>query len=487
MKILKITMIVLTACFVTTLAHAISSEKVTLKDDMTISYDKLPPIADTIKEAFSEGMVYGRLRSNLIYWDWDEENYKTGGNQKDNRAMGVGGSLIYKSARLKGISSTFGMYTSQNPVFFREDKDDVGYAKTGKDTFSRDEVKKGGDYSGHYGMTVLGQALLQYDVSKTSIFAGRQLFESVFAQSNDTRMVPNTFDGVSAEIKDIPGTKIQLAYFTEQKLRDHIYSHDVIAYDGWKENDDSGVNKSLTKDLIGLDNKLIIASVKNESIKNLNASVGYLIVPDVVSNLMLEAYYKIPIGEWSVTPGARYMMQMDELHADTGVANVSVMTDGYGDPNDLDGKLYAARVDVAREPWMIRLGYSKISDDADIIAPWRGFPTGGFTRAMGQVNWLANTESYMISIDYDFDKAGLIPGFRISTRYVIQDLDDEKPGVPADNDVIQIDLFQKLADSLEMKIRTDLVDGDTGTRDMNGKEKTDISYNEYRLELNYLF
>ena len=66
--------------------------------------------------------------------------------------MGVGGSLIFKSAPLSGVSGTLGLYTSQNPDFFREDNEDVGLVKAGKDTFSRNEVQNGGGYDGHYGI-----------------------------------------------------------------------------------------------------------------------------------------------------------------------------------------------------------------------------------------------------------------------------------------------------------------------------------------------
>ena len=69
-------------------------------------------------------------------------------------------------------------------------------------------------------------------------------------------------------------------------------------------------------------------------------------------------------------------VQMDELDAKTPVANLSAKASGYDDPNDLDGKLFAAKVDVKKGPFGMRLGYSKVSDNADIIAPWRGFPTG---------------------------------------------------------------------------------------------------------------
>ena len=86
----------------------------------------------------------------------------------------------------------------------------------------------------------MGQAYLQYDILDASVIAGRQLFESVFTASNDTKMVPNTFDGISTRIKGFSHTELQLAWFTAQKLRDHEHSHDVIAFDSWNENDDSG-------------------------------------------------------------------------------------------------------------------------------------------------------------------------------------------------------------------------------------------------------
>ena len=74
----------------------------------------------------------------------------------------------------------------------------------------------------------------------------------------------------------------------------------------------------------------------------------------------------------------RFMMQMDELNAGTVAANLLTITEGYTDPDSLCGRLYAARIDIANGPLRMRLGYTKVSDDADLIAPWRGFPTGGF-------------------------------------------------------------------------------------------------------------
>ncbi|MCW9026294.1 MAG: OprD family outer membrane porin, partial [Thiovulaceae bacterium] len=349
--------------------------------------------------------------------------------------------------------------------------------------------------------SVLGQAYLQYDISKTSIKIGRQLFESVFTKSNDTKMIPNTFDGVSATIKDIPDSIIQLGYFTDQKLRDHTSSHDVLAVsvddnttsirEDWNGNDDSGVNKSLTTDLIGNDNKLIIATLTNKSIKNLKANVSVAIIPDVLTNATLEAHYRINVGgDLVVAPGFRYMQQIDNLDSATNVASLkgSSSVDGYDDPTSLDSSLIAIRLDIKDKAFLFRLGYSAIEDAADIIAPWRGFPTAGFTRAMAQYNWYANTKTYMARVGYNFDKAGIIKGFNIFARYAIQDFDDSKDAVQADSSILHLDAMQNIGKNLQAKVRIGLVSADDDIVKENlGGTKTDVSYNEYRFELNYFF
>ncbi len=473
---------------ISTSAHAtLKSDKVTLKGNMVVKYNKLPKAVDSLSKAFTEGMFYGRLRTNFFYWDWAKEDWDTGGKQKDNKNNGIGGSFIYKSAPFKGISSTFGLYTSQNFDFFRMDKEDVKYSKSGKDTFSRYNVST----AGTYGMSVLGQAYLQYDIAKTSIIAGRQMFETVYTKSNDTKMIPNTFDGVTAVSKDLPQTTIKVGYLAKQKLRDHTTAHDVIAYNpsnSWNGNDDSAINKALTVDLVGDNNKLIVVSITNKSIKNLKANVSYASVPGVLSNVVFEGHYAIPVADWKIVPGVRYMKQMDNLGTDLSVANLKGTTTGYRDPTSLDADLICARLDIKQGAFLGRFGYSKVGDKADIVAPWRGFPTGGFTRAMAQYNWYSNTTTYMIRAGYDFGKANILPGFSIMARYAIQDFDDSKDGVAADSNVIHVDARQNIGNDIELKFRLGIVKAKDNTLKSDGVTyKTDYSYNEYRLELNYFF
>lgn len=473
--------------------------KATLMDNYNIKYNELPKSVDNFLDAFSEGKVYGHLRSNFFRWDYSHK-------PEDHTALGLGGSLIYKTAPLYNLSATVGFYYTNSPfksIRGEDKKDDVKIIRSGKDTFSRSKVIEDGSWD----MSVLAQAYLEYNLYKTSIKYGRQLFESALTASNDTKMIPNTFYGVSIESNDVPDTNIKLAYFTTQKLRDHTTFHDVITFgDGsaststnnpeWNGNDDNGAHKGLSYANFknageSVDHDLIVAAISNKSIKNLKADFTYTEVPNVLSSIVAELNYKIPLtSDSSLTPGFRYIEQFDNGGGEVGGAALSgklagkTTNLGYKDNNSLDARAYMARLVYNSGGLQLLAGYSQIADKADIVAPWRGFPTGGYTRAMAQLNWIANTKSYMGEVSYDFGKAKIIDGFKVMGRYVIQDFDESKQvaGVQADSKVVHIDLIKKITDNFEARARF---------AQANFKDKlttTDKdSYLEYRFELNYMF
>ncbi|MDQ7047533.1 MAG: hypothetical protein Q9M39_07895 [Sulfurovum sp.] len=467
--------------------------KRTLNGNMTLNYNVLPGTADNIHDMFSEGVFYGRLRTNTFYWEWAAD----GANNDGAKSMGIGGSLIYKSAALNHFSFTMGYYGSLNPEFWRADDADIGRVKAGKDTFSRFKVKQGGSY----GIHALGQAFLEYNNGTVDVKVGRQLFESVFTASNDTKMIPNTFDGVTAAIKIAPKTTVRLAWFGAQKLRDHEDAHDVITFkdangESWNNNDDAGKHRGLNYNnfvAAGEDpnHDMYLADISTKYIKNLKLTGSYLQIPGVVKDFVIEAHYKIPLFDsgWAVRPGIRHFMQMDDgggvVAGDSNALGGSLA--GY-DPSvngSLDTNLFNARLDILmpEKKGFFRLGYSKVADEADIIAPWRGFPTGGFTRAMAQYNWFANTETIMLRAVYKFN-----PTWKASIRYAMQDFDDNK-AVPSDSNVIHIDTWTNITKDLQMRMRYGHVSADDKTFKVGSLTdyKADWSYDEFRLEFNYLF
>jgi len=475
--------------------------KRTLNGNMTLNYHQLPGNVDTLQALFTKGIFYGRLRMNSFYWHWSAPVYPN----KAPREMGLGGSFIYKSAVLNGFSFTASLYGSLNPGFFRPNMNEAGFAKAGKDTFSRYKVATGGGF----GMGTFGETYLKYRNDTVDIIGGRQFFESVFTKSNDTKMIPNTFDGVSAAVKIAPKTTLRVAWFGAQKLRDHETSHDVITfksaltgdatrdkYRKWNNNDDAGKHKGLNYDNFlkagkDTDHTLYLADLTTNKIKNLKLTGSYLQIPGVLKDFVIEAYYKMALSDtgWAVRPGIREFVQRDDgggaVAGDSNALGGNLT--GY-DPSvngSLDSSLFNARLDILMpdKKGFFRLGYSKVADEADIVAPWRGFPTGGFTRAMGQYNWFSNTKTLMLRAVYKFNVT-----WKASIRYAIEDYDDNKL-VPSDATVIHIDTWTNISKAFQMRMRYGHVTADDATPKpgVAGKYKADWSYDEFRLEFNYLF
>lgn len=379
-----------------------------------VYYEK-PALVESISEMFSEGKYYGRLRSNTFYNDFKNED----ASHSDHLISGLGGSLILKSATLNDFDFGAGFYFSQG--FYDIDDDNVANLKKGKDIISRfDYVNDNDSY-----MAVVGQAYLRYSgIEKTELVLGRQLVETFYTKSNDTKMIPNTFDGLVINSNAVSKTRINLAYLYEQKLRDHTSAHSVLMYGdanstsflnpNWSENDDSAMHKGLTYTALKAAGKptdapLITGDLKNKSIKNLNLDTSFYVVPELLSQIMLEANYKINFDGFSIAPGMRYIKQFDNGAGKVGGASYAkgLNATGYKDIDSLEAQMIAVRVVTKIQNYKINLGYTNILDEADLITPWRGFPTAGYTRSMARYNWRANTQSYRLELVRNANKKGI--------------------------------------------------------------------------------
>ena len=471
------------------LASAESTDPVTkakLAGNRKVTYVVQPGQADSLEDFLSKGVWYGRLRQNTFAYQWDQE---ADGKRKDNYAQGIGGSLIYRSATLEGFSFTAGIYTSHSP-FIKMDQEDIGLLKAGKDVLSRRSVK----LDDNYNLTVLGQAFVEFKNPNLDLQLGRQLYESLYTASNDTKMIPNTFDGVTASIKMSDKSKLRIAWLTEQKLRDHTASHDVITFkdaggDSWANQDDSAIHKGLSYAAFtaagkSVNHDLWVMDYQNNQIEDLALKITAFAVPEVFQGIAMEGDASLAIGSWKFTPGVRVMFQLDDGAGAIGGAAISGVVNslnpaGYSDPDSLDSKLWAIRGIFAAPSGAVEymVAYSKVADEADFLTPWRAFPTGGYTRAMGQYNWRANNQTFMLQAKLNFEKLLGWDGMNSTIRYAIQD-EDESKGYD-DRKVLHIDLTQKLGGrwkNTELKFRYALVDDDGAN-----------SYAEYRFETNYLF
>ena len=131
-------------------------------------------VVDKFKHMFSDGKVSGQIRA--IYAGYYQEQK----GSKDSYATAIGGGLKYELASLWGFNGGVAFRTSQDIAFATGNKDD------GK---QNNELSSS---SGAY--TQLSEAYLNYKYSGLNIRAGRQVLDTPLADSDDIRMIPNTFE-----------------------------------------------------------------------------------------------------------------------------------------------------------------------------------------------------------------------------------------------------------------------------------------------------
>ncbi|MGZ8546378.1 MAG: OprD family outer membrane porin, partial [Sulfuricurvum sp.] len=320
MKLINLSIMAATVCLLVTSAHALKTEDRILKGNYQVEYTKTPGDVNSFTEMFTEGDVYGRLRSNAFMWDWDNENSAV----QDNDMWGLGGSLVAKSGFYHGFGATIGFYGVTQVL---DDNTIPGsttnFGKAGKDMYhTRADGSEGG-------MGVFAEAYGEYKNGKTDVKVGRQMIDSIMLASNDTKMIPNTFEAAVIENKDIPNTTVRAGYIMSQKLRDHQTFHSIIAFEKYNENDDSGAHKGLTPTLISaagedVNPEMVLATAQNTSIPNLKLNAEYVGVNGFVNTAIAEANYKIKLSEaWTLTPGVRYLRQMDDGAGAIGGASLS--------------------------------------------------------------------------------------------------------------------------------------------------------------------
>lgn len=431
--------------------------------------------ADDLAGMFKEGKLDGRLRAQYFYTDWIKNDWGTKPD-KDSKGLAVGGSLIYKTGQLKGLSGGVGFYTTSSleDAFVDERQGNTsGNAKntTGSDLFARGPGAAT-NYGDGYG--VLAQAYLQYNFAHSEAKLGRFLMTNPFITPNDTKMIPIAVEGASATIKEIANTTIFLDYADKIKERGMTYfgnmadtgdTPDAIknyyrthytatidakntatpakyALTGTSTSGGSTANYGYASggDAPGV----YMFGIKNKSLASLELQAWGMHWADIIDQAILEANYAIEAGPAVLSFGGRYMQQFDRgagdiitpmsgssVYSKLGVTNTApagsyaLDINKKGDNNDkVDTHLLALRTALLYGPAKFMLAYSATDKGGDIIAPWRGFPTDGYTRSMTQTDWGANTKAYKGQLDYDLGI--LTKGLSTIVSYAYYDRDPSK-------------------------------------------------------------
>lgn len=442
--------------------------------------------ADTLalSEALTQGTWEGRLRTQYFMTDW-EDNTPSGRDGKDASGFAIGGSILYKTASFYGLRLGGGLYTTQNG-FGLTDVEDGSTATTSLDLFRRAGSEK--FYSKGY--SVLAQAYLGYDFSKTKIKIGRFLMTNPWITPNDTKMIPIVAQGVQVVSNEIQNTTFQLDYIDKFKERGAVYFGNMAdgldVPNGIRKHYSTHYNKGdeSNNESAGV----FVAGMRNTSINNLDIALWGMHWKDLVSQARVEANYLLKLGGTSIGLGGLFVQQFDDGAGDL----IQPKLNNKDKDNSVKTNLIAAKAMVYYGDAGFLVSASKTSSDGDILSPWRGFPTQGYTRSMTQTDWNAGTKAYKLGLYYDWN--GFSSGLKSELSYSHYNRDEtKKPYSKAtnrgfsngDTDQWNLDIIKQLSGAYKgIELRARFMHQENEATQLYPLES---SNREMRLEANYRF
>ena len=181
-KILKVSLIVILALSSTFLMAEEEVQPREIKKSVKKAVATFAPseekeisTVDKFRQMFTDGEVSGQLK--LMYAGYDYEN-----GDSNTYATAVGGTIKYELAEYNGFNAGVAFSISH----------DMGFV-TGDNSKQNDELSS---TSGEY--TELTEAYINYKYQDLNLRVGRQMIDTPLADSDDIRMIANTFEAYIA-------------------------------------------------------------------------------------------------------------------------------------------------------------------------------------------------------------------------------------------------------------------------------------------------
>ncbi|MGP2656245.1 OprD family outer membrane porin [Malaciobacter sp. WC5094] len=201
--------------------------------------------ADTLEEAFSNSKMKGEIKAQYF-------SVEPVSDGKSDDISVIGGNINVITGSFYGFNAGVTFQTSHVLDISTEGTNDFN---------------KTMDASG----SVMSEAYLQYTISNTSLKVGRQYIKTPLVAGSGTRMIKQSFEGITVVNKDLPNTIVSAAYVDKYQDRTN-QAGDPGEFDQFEDG-------------------AMTLYIKNNSIENLTLQAQYLDVKGKVSANDKDATY----------------------------------------------------------------------------------------------------------------------------------------------------------------------------------------------------
>ena len=381
------------------------------------------------------GTVSGLIRLGYV----DQDNAAS----TDTYATAVGGILKYETPVWNDLKLGIAGYASQK-VHFATGSWDEG--KTNSDFFDADGKS----------FAYLGEAYVDYSANDLNVRIGRQLIDTPFVNTDEIRMLPNTFEAAMGTYSGIDKTTLSAGFIKRWAGYDSPRGH----HDSINEFKQFGeTHESIGTYLLG---------ITNESISDLLLQGWFYSIDEVTDIAYADATYKI-------------------LYSDTRSLNLSAQAAHFAEDRDITDTMTGINGNViglaANYKWgMVTLGaaYNEASNkDGKFIG--LGLGGGPFYTSMEEwtIDGMEDAKACRGSISIDLSDAG-VRGLTLSYAYGVF------KSAPDDQRINEWDIVATYAYSDELSADISYAKIDD-THDNADGSNGDAGYDRFLARLSYRF
>ncbi len=344
--------------------------------------------ADTLADAFKNGKLQGELKAYYYDRDWSNGTTATGTAIKGD-IINLGVKLDYETAPFYNFRVGFGFQSSNAP--WVDDDGKIAYGTT-PGPGAMDMWGSG---------AVLSQAYLAYDFTKlTSIKVGRQYIDMPLIGSAPSRLIVESFQGVSLVSKEFANTTIMAAY--------------VDKFQGWTDGTGDIADFGSSMNGSKFDYAYAIAII-NKSLTNTTLTAAYGAVDSTDMSGINDTSYK--------------MIYVDALYQGKTSSLTYELAAQYGNVNYdsgliSDANFYGIKAGIGFSGLNLYAAYDKIADGN----AWWGVAGSG-TKPLIYTSTVVFAGGFDESTQYAFDINYLIKpiDLTLGARYVNVDYKGDSP------------------------------------------------------------
>ena len=326
--------------------------------------------SNTLLDSLKNGKINGELKA--IHYNVDKDNI----NKKES-ITSLGLMLNYTSKPFYGFNIGARLQASSSP-----------WANDKEKAFYKADLYGNG--------AVLEEAYIKYQHSKTNAKVGRQFIKTPLLAGNGSRIVHESFEGYTVDIKELSKTRILLGYINKYLTRTNF----LTSTDKSIGTFDKNIFMYGAKYKYKMDN-LWTVFVNNKSINNLNLTAQYLRVQDAtvarngakqgdITVGLLQTEYKFKLSNFGVLAGIQY-----------GSSNVDKDDSKSGD-------LIGFKLATKYQGIMASLGYVIDNSNKDMVSGVGISSNWAYAGdIVGLENYKKDVDALSLNLKYNFKKQGM--------------------------------------------------------------------------------